>query len=256
VTDGTDRIAPQRWARICGVLYLYIFVAGSFAEMFVRSRLVVPGDAAATARNVSGSEALFRLGFSGELLHLAFDVGVAVILYALLGPVHRSLALVAALLRVACDVVLAVASVGHMAALRLLAGGSALAPLAADERAALALLAMRLHADAYAVSLVFFGFACLALGWLVRRSTFLPRLLGVLLAIGGACYLVNSFAYFLHPPTAAALFPAILLPPFVAELSLAVWLVLKGVDVERWRERAGAAAAGSEVAAGRSRLPA
>jgi hypothetical protein len=243
--ERTAWTSPHVYARICGVLYLYIFVAGSFAEMFVRSRLVVPTDAAATARNITANESLFRLGFSGELLHLALDVAVAVLLFALLRPVGRHLALLAAFARVACDLVLAVASLGHFAALRLLSGADVLAAFSAEQLHALALLAMRLHGDGYAISLVFFGFACLALGVLVVRSTFLPRLLGALLLVAGACYLVNSFAYFLSPRLAATLFPAILVPAFVAELSLTLWLIVKGVDAARWEKKRAVAAESS-----------
>lgn len=241
MTASATDLSPTKYARLCGALYLYVIVAGVFAEVFVRSRLVVAADASATARNVTASEPLFRLGFSGELLHLAIDVGVATLLYALLLPVHRYVSLAAALLRVACAVVLAVASLAHLAALRLVSGAGYLDALPPGQRHALALLALRLHGDAYAVALVFFGFACLALGYLVHRSGFLPRVLGLLLALAGACYLVSSFAHLLHPPLAARLVPAILLPPFVGELALALWLLVKGVDAARWERVAGAA---------------
>ena len=233
--------SARRAARLAGALYLYVIAAGSFAEVFVRSTVVVPGDARATAANLVARERLFRLGFSAELLHLAADVAIAAILYALLRNAGRGVALLAALARVACDVVLAAASVAHFAALRLVSGGDALAALSPDERHALALLALRLHADAYAISLVFFGVACLALGLAVYRSGLLPRSLGALLGLAGACYLVNSFAYALAPALAARLFPAILVPAFVAELGLALWLVVKGVDGARWEARAPAA---------------
>jgi hypothetical protein len=236
--------SPRRWARVCGALYLYIIVAGSFAEIFVRSRLVVTADAAATARNILGNELLFRVGFSGELLHLACDVAVAVLLYALLVPVDRYVALLAALMRVACDVVLAVASLSHFAALRLLAAAGPAERFPPDQREALALLAMRLHGDAYAISLVFFGLACLALGYLLFRSGFLPRPLGVLLVIAGACYLASSFGHFLVPGRAATIFPALFVPVFVAELSLTLWLIAKGVDAARWHERSRASPGG------------
>jgi hypothetical protein len=239
MTEGTAT-RPQLLARICGALYLYIFVAGSFAEMFVRSRLVVGTDAEATARNVLANEPLFRLGFSGELLHLAFDVGVAVLLYALLRPVDRTVALLAAFMRFACDVVLAVASLSHFALLRLVEAADYLKSFEPAQVQALALLAMKLHGDAYAISLVFFGFACLSLGYLLFRSGFLPRTLGVLLAIAGGCYLVNSFAHFLDPALGSRLFPAIMAPVFVAELALTLWLLVKGVDVARWEARAAA----------------
>ena len=197
MTQQSAGMSPQLYARSCGFLYLYIFVAGSFAELFVRSKLVVSRDASATAVNIMTRESLFRLGFSGELLHLACDVAVAILLYALLRPVDRNIAL----------------------------------------------LAMKLHGDGYAISLMFFGFACCSLGYLIFRSGFLPRTIGALLAVAGACYLVNSFAHFLDPATGAALFNAgILLPCFVAELSLALWLLVKGVNVAKWEDKVSQAA--------------
>jgi len=238
MTQQTAKMSPQLYARTCGVLYLYIFVAGSFAELFVRSKLVVSRDAAATAANIMSNESLFRLGFSGELLHLACDVAVAMILYALLRPVDRNIALLAALMRMTCDIVLAITSLSHFAALHLLGGADYLKVFQPDQLHSLALMAMKLHGDGYAISLVFFGFACLSLGYLIFRSGYLPRTIGVLLAIAGACYLVNSFAHFLSPATGAALFNAgILLPCFIAELSLTLWLIVKGVDVTKWEER-------------------
>jgi hypothetical protein len=234
----SERISPQRYARICGILYLYIIVAGTFAEVFVRSRLVVSGDAAATARNIRANETLFRIGFSGELLHLTCDVAVAMLLYALLRPVDRNIALLAAWMRLACDIVLAVASVSHFAALRLLGGGEGLSSFRPDQLDSLAWLALKLHGDAYAISLVFFAFACLSLGYLIFRSGFLPRAIGVLLAIAGVCYFVNSFAHFLAPAVGAALFPALFVPIFFAELSLSLWLTVRGLNVAKWEERA------------------
>lgn len=231
------RTSPQFYARTCGVLYLYIIVAGIFAEIFVRSRLVVPQDAAATATNIMGNELLFRIGFSGELLHLAFDVAVAVILYGLLRPVDRNIALLAAFMRLACDIVLAVASISHFAALRLLSDADYLKAFQPEQLHSFALLALKLHGDGYNISLVFFGFACLALGYLIFVSGYLPKIIGVFLSVAGVCYLFNSFALFLAPSFAGMLFPALFVPIFVAELSLAVWLLVKGVNVAKWNER-------------------
>ncbi len=239
--NSTAGRSPQLYARLCGILYLYIVAAGIFAEVFVRSRLIVPADAEATAGNILAQETLFRLGASGELLHLACDVGVAVLLYALLRPVDRYVALLAAFMRLVCAVVLAVASLSHFAALKLLADSPYLKTFSPEQLHTLALAALRLHGDAYSISLVFFGFACLALGYLIFRSGFLPRALGALMAVAGICYLVNSFSYFLAPHFAASLFPAILLPSFLAELSLTLWLIVKGVNRPKWEERAGPA---------------
>jgi hypothetical protein len=206
-----------------------------FAELFVRSRLVT-SEATATARNITAHESLFRIGFAGEILHLAADVAVAMILYALFRPVDRNIALLAAFMRLASDIVLAVASIGHFVALRLLGNAEYLKAFETDQLQSVAFLALRLHGDAYAICLVFFGFACLSLGYPIIRSSYLPRTLGMLLAIAGACYLVNSFAYFLYPAFAAKLLPGILIPPFAAELSLSVWLIVKGIDASKWKE--------------------
>jgi len=238
MTERTVTISPKGYARICGALYLYIIVAGIFAELFVRSRLVVSADAAATASRIMANESLFRLGFSGELLHLAFDVVVAVILYALLKPVDRTIALLAAFMRFACDIILAVASLSHFAALRLFADADYLGTFQPDQLHTLALLGLKLHGDGYAISLLFFSFACLSLGYLIFRSGFLPRTIGALMAIAGVCYLINSFSHFLAPVFATTLFPGLFVPIFVAELSLALWLIVKGVDVTKWNERA------------------
>lgn len=239
MTRQSVGMSPQLYARLCGVLYLYIIAAGIFAELFVRSRLIVSTDAAATASNIMANESLFRLGFSGELLHITFDVVVAVLLYALLRPIDRNIALLAAFMRFACDLVLAVTSLSHFAALKVLADAEYLDTFSPDQLHTLALLALNLHGDGYAISLVFFSFACLSLGYLIFRSGFLPRTIGALMAIAGVCYLINSFSHFLSPAFAATLFPGLFVPMFVAELSLALWLSVKGVNAARWREKAG-----------------
>jgi hypothetical protein len=163
---------------------------------------------------------------------------VAVILYALLRPIDRNIALLAAFMRFACVIVLAVASLSHFAALKLFADAGYLNTFSQDQLHTLALLALKLHGDGYAISLVFFSFACLSLGYLIFRSGYLPRTIGVLMAIAGICYLINSFSHFLAPAFAATLFPGLFVPIFVAELSLALWLTVKGVNVAKWGERA------------------
>lgn len=241
--------SPQRAARLCGALYLYIVVAAIFAEIFVRGRLIDSADATATARNILDHELLFRIGASGELLHIAFDVVVAVLLYVLLRPVSRGVALLAAFARLACDVVLAIASLTQFAALRLFQSAGAASSFSPDQRAELGLQALNLHGDGYAICLVFFAFACFALGHLIYHSGFLPRTLGVLMTVAGAAYLVDSFSHFVAPAFAATLFPGLFLPMFLAEISLALWLAVKGVNVAVWQEKAGAQARPAEPAA-------
>jgi hypothetical protein len=218
----------NRLAKACGALYLYIILAGSFAELAVRGRLIHPQDAAATARDLLAHEALFRTAATGEFLHLTADVGVAVGLYLLFEGTHRPLALLAGAMRLACDLILAVAGMTQFAALRLLHGATVLPSLTQAQREELALFALRLHGDGYAISLLFFAFACLALGRLLDLSGAYARILGPLLTLAGGCYLATSLLHFLNPAFAHRLVPLLLPIPFVAELSLAVTLLVKG----------------------------
>src|SRR5690606_9016051 len=159
-----------------------------------------------------------RVGICAELLMWVFDVAIAVILYTLLRPAGQVVAAIMAALRLVAVTVLEGNALLQFVPLLLLGGAGFVEPVALAQREVAVLLAMKLHGIGYGMSLVFFGFHCLVLGWLVMRAGWFPRWAGVLLALAGACYVVNSFALFLAPPLAGLLFPAILLPAFVAEL--------------------------------------
>ena len=244
MTDRTTKTSPKLQARIGGFLYLIIIAAGMFSEGYVRGTLIVSGDAAATAHNILASENLYRLGGAAEFLTLFCDITVALILYNLLKPVNQSLALLAAFFRLVFSSVYATLSLAHFAPLVLLGGGGFLAAFTAQQLQALAMLSLKLHSLGYNISLVFFGVHCVLIGILISGSNFLPRIIGVMLAIAGVCYLANSFANFISPPFAASLFPYILLPGFVAELSLALWLFVVGLNVSKWESLAGTAREG------------
>jgi hypothetical protein len=227
--------ARQR-ARLAGALYLFIVVAGIFAEMFARSAVTVPGDPAATASRLLAAESVYRWAAAGELLMWAFDITVTLLLYELLRPVGKSLALLAAFFRLVSITIAALNTLNHLAPLGYL-GAPYMSALGADQTRALALFSLRMHATGYNISLLYFGFHCVLLGYLVSRAGYLPRLLGWLLVPAGLGYLTNSFAGVVAPPVASLLFPWSLLPAFVAELGLALWLVTAGVSVQRWDAR-------------------
>lgn len=228
----------QSQARAAGVLYLFIIVAGIFAEAFVRSSLIAYDDAATTARNILANETLFRLGFSAEILMLAFDTTVAVLLYRILKPAGKDVSLLAAALRLVSIAVSAAKALLHLTPLVLLGDADALRGMGPEQLQALSLAALKLHGQGYNISLVFFGFHCLAAGYLIARSTYLPRLIGWLMGLAGLCYLTSSFANFLAPSLAGQMFPWILLPCLIAEGALALWLVVGGVNVPKWQARA------------------
>ena len=230
--------SPQIYARTGGALYLFIIVAALFGEVFVRGSLIVPHDPAATANKILGSEMLFRVGLVGEMLTCVCDVALAMILYFLLKPVSRNLALLGAFLRLTFVGIYGVAKLFEIAALVALGGAGYLKAFAPQQLHDLAYVSLRVHSLGYGASLLFFGFCCVLFGHLIRRSGYLPRIIGALLVIGGVGYVVFSVAQMLAPAFAARyLFPWIMLPAFPAELALALWLTVKGVDVPKWEER-------------------
>jgi hypothetical protein len=235
---------PQRHARLAGALYLVIIIAGALGELFIRGKLVVAGDAAATAGRILASESLWRLGIVGDLVMHVCDVFVMWALYLLLRPVDRRLALLNLLLNLIQTAVLVANKLTLLVPLLLLGDAHYLSAIDIAQRQAWSLAAIDLHEYGFAIGLIFFGGVCVVEGYLIRASGYLPRLLGTLMQIAGACYLINSFTLLLAPAIESRLFPAILMPCLIAELSLALWLLLKGVDMAAWKRRVSDAGAG------------
>lgn len=235
MTERGLHSSPQLYARAGGMLYLVVIVTAFFAEALVRGKLIVSGNAAATASNIISSPTLFRSGLAADMLNCVLDVAVAMILYVLLKPVNRNLALLAAFLRIAADAILGLAGIFHLAAAVILGGANYLRAFEPQQLQSLAYLSLKLHGEAYGISLIFFGVGCEILGYLIYRSGYLPRFIGVLLVVAGLGYLFNSFAGIMAPPLAASAFPWTVLPGFVAELALCLWLLLKGIDTAKWK---------------------
>ncbi len=235
-----ERIAeasPRFKARIAGVFYLLTTLTRMFVEIFVRNRLVVSDDAAATATNILAHEPLWRWGFAADIIAFASYVALTALFYELFKPVNRSVSLVAAFFSLVACAVQAVSSLFHLAPLVLLGGTPYLRVFNVEQLQALALMFLRLRTQCYHnIGLVFFGLYCLLIGYLIFRSTFLPRIIGVLMILAGLSYLM-----FLSPPLARYLQPYILFFPGVGQISLTLWLLVIGVNEQRWKEQASAA---------------
>lgn len=236
--DRTLEVSPRRKARVAAVFYLITIVTAIFSEIVVRGNVVVSNDAAATARNILASELLYRLGFVADLIASASYVVVTAILYDLLKPVSRNVSLLAAFFSLVGIAIGALNALGHLAPLVFLRAAQHVSAFDAGQLQAMALLSLKLHAQGANISLVFFGLYCVLLGYLIFQSGFLPRTVGVLMAIAGCALLVNSFATFLSPPIANALSMYMLGLDGLGELSLTLWLLVMGVNVIKWQERA------------------
>jgi hypothetical protein len=235
-------MSPRTKARIAGFLYLIVIAGGIFAEVFVRGRLVVHGDAVATAHNIMTHELLYRLGFAVEVFYCACNMPLILIFYDLFKIVNRSAALLVVLFSLVGTAVESVSLLAHFAPIILLSGGRQLGAFPTDQLQAWSYVSLQFFERGFAIALVFFGFYCFAIAYLIIRSTFFPRIIGALLAIEGLFYLINSFSNFLAPKFAAQFFPFLAVSG-VAEISLCLWLLVVGVNVQRWNEQAGAAGA-------------
>lgn len=230
--------SPNVYARIGGVTYLIIIAAGLFGEMFVRNAIIVSGNATASANNIIASPLLWRMGIAGDLVMHLGDIVLMLMLYILLKPVNKHLALLVILFNLIQTAVLVANKLNLLMPLFLLQDADYLKAFTPEQLHALAYVSVRAHSYGFGIGLIFFGAVCLVEGYLIYASGFLPKIIGILMQIAGVCYLINSFALILAPKFASMLFPAIMAPAFIAELSLCLWLIIKGVNVEKWKERA------------------
>ncbi|MDE3136299.1 MAG: DUF4386 domain-containing protein [Acidobacteriota bacterium] len=235
-----ERIAessPRFKARITGVFYLLTMLTGIFAQGFVSEKLVKWSDAGATATNILTHKSLFQLGFTVYLIEMACQIIFTALFYELLKPVSRSISLVAAFLGLAGCTIKTVSRLFYIAPLFVLGGAHYLSVFTAEQLQALSLLFLKVNDQGAAVALAFFGFYALLTGYLIVRSTFLPRILGVWSMLAGLGWMT-----FLYPPLGYRLFLYLAVFGFLGAAALIFWLLVFGVNEQRWKEQAGAAA--------------
>jgi hypothetical protein len=228
---------PQAYARLGGVLYLAIIVFGAFSEGYAMNTLIVAGDAGATADNIMASRSLWSVAVAADLIIPVLAVGGVWISYVLLRPVSKTLVLLDVFLTLVSLAVEAVSKLFLLLVLPVLSTSNYLSAFEHRQLEVLANLALRAHGIAFDIALIFFGCACLVEGYLLYKSGYFPKFIGVLMQIAGLCYLISCFADLLAPSIADLITPAILLPPLLGELSYCLWLLIKGVDVDTWNER-------------------
>ena len=227
-----DAIAASRYARVAGVAMLLSVVFGLLGEMILPEKIVVARDAAATAANIVGHPALFRLTFAAYLVEALCDVALSVFFYILLRPVDRQLALLSAFFGIASMVMYAVGQSSFFAASLVLGDTTGMGAFAPEQRNALAYLAIRISGTIAWLFLCLYGIASMLRGYLIARSSYLPRLLGILFILGGAGFFLRSATYLLAPRWSS---PLLLLPMALAGIPMTAWLLVRGIDPERVR---------------------
>lgn len=222
-------------ARMAGVLMLLTILAAVFAQGMVSNRLVDFGDAAGTAARILAHRTLYQTSFTAFLFEMACNIVLTAVFYGLLKPVNRNLSLIAAVLGYTACVLKTVSRLFYLAPLLILdgAGVHALQAFSPGQLQALALLLLKVNDRGAAMGTAFFGFAGLIKGYLIFRSTFLPRALGLLSAAAGL-----GFLAFLHPPLGDRVFPVMASVGLLASAAMIFWLLVFGLDEPRWRERA------------------
>ena len=239
MTERISETSPRFKARSAGALYLITVLAGVVAQGFISEKLVVAGDAAATAANILTHQSLFQAGFSIYLVEMACQVAMTAVMYDLLKPAGRSVSLLMTALSLTGCIIKAFSRVFYIAPLLVLGGAPYLSVFSPPQLQALALLLLKVNNQGAGMALAFFGLATLLQGYLIFKATFLPRFLGVLALIGGLGWLA-----YLYPPLGDRLFLYVALVGLVGAAAHILWFLIVGVDVQRWQEQAAASSRG------------
>jgi Domain of unknown function (DUF4386) len=227
--NRTTGISPRVCARIAGLLYLNVIIAGIIAQTVISGRIIVDGDATATAANIVMHKDLFQLGFMVYLIEMACQIAQMTLFYILLKPVSRNVALLALVFSLIGCTIKTLSRLFYLAPLLVLGNSEYLRVFNIEQLQALALLLLNVNNLGAGIALAFFGFSTFLNGYLIFRSAFLPRILGVLSMMGGLGWLT-----FLYPPLGNQFFLYILLLGLIGSVSQIVWLLTKGVNVEKW----------------------
>ncbi|MEE9457078.1 MAG: DUF4386 domain-containing protein [bacterium] len=229
--------SPLVYARVAGILYLVHSVLVIFSIWYVPSILIVPGDVATTANNILASEGLFRSGFVSGLIAQTIYLLLVLVLYKLLKIVNKNHALLMVVFVLVAVPIAMLNLLNQIAALLLLSGADYLTAFEPDQLHTQVMFFLDLHDHGVFIAQIFWGLWLFPLGFLVFKSGFLPRILGVLLMIGCFGYLIECFQFFLFPGYEVITYPGLAVAT-IAEFSLLFWLLIKGVNVQKWHDRA------------------
>ncbi len=226
-------ISDKNLARIAGFCYLIVIATGLFSEIFVRQALRVSNDALATAQNIQANEMLFRWGFVADLINFVVGIPTVIIIYHFFKKYNAILLQIAMAFVIIQTAIIAVNLLNQISPLLLLGNDTYLNTFQQNQLATLSLLSLNIQSQGYGIGLVFFGFYCILIGYVIFKTNAIPKIIGVAYAIAGLCYLISNFTMFLSKGFANPLFVYLAIPIFVGELSLCLWLLIKGIDTTK-----------------------
>ena len=219
----------KKKARIAGLWYLVMLITAPIGIMYVPSKIMIAGNATATAANILSHEMLFRVGIFSNLLCQVSFVFLVLALKNLFEGIDKKQSKLMVSLVIAAVPIAIVIEILQLAAIHLLSGSEYLKVFSPDQLNALALSLLNFHEHGIVLAAMFWGLWLLPFGWLVIKSEFIPKILGILLIIGGCSYIVDSSLAILFPNFRHLISSFLLLPLSVGELSMVVWLLVKGV---------------------------
>jgi Domain of unknown function (DUF4386) len=234
---SSNQLNIQAYARAAGILFLVTLIAGGFGEGYMPSRILVPNDAAATAANIKANTFLFRLGFAGFLVESLCDTALALTFYVLLRPVDKHVSLLAAFFGLMAAATFAATELFYFMALHWLSDATYLKSFQPEQLQTLALLSIKYHTFGANLFTAYYGVAWIIRSYLIVRSGYLPKLIGVLMGIGGAGFIARNFLLILAPAYASDVLLMLLFP---GGLLFMVWLFFRGVNIAKWHERTAA----------------
>jgi hypothetical protein len=234
----TAQTSPLVYARVAGFLLLFVAIIAPFSQLYLPSTLIVPGDATATANNIGASGWLFQLGIVSESLVFLIEIVLCGLLYVLFRPVSRTLSLISAFARLSMTVVMGINVLPYFVALMLLSGAGYLTVFEPAQLDALALVFLNAHGYGIFIWQLFFGFHLAVLGYLIFKSGYFPRTLGVVMVFAALGYLIDAYGNVVLPEYAETFGLVAGVGAIIGELPFFLWLAIKGVNVQRYNERA------------------
>ncbi|OYU56235.1 MAG: hypothetical protein CFE25_03050 [Chitinophagaceae bacterium BSSC1] len=225
--------SPNFWARMGGIAYLIIIIAGASGELLIRNKIVISNDPQTTANNLLSHALLWRIGIAGDLLMHVCDLFLSIAYFQLFRLVNRPMARLSLFFGLMQTAVLIANKMNLVMPLLYLEHADKLQAFSLPQLQEMAFLSIQAHDYGFGNGLIFFGFACIIDAYLIIQSGFLPKFLGWFIGLAGICYLINSFTLLLAPSFSPQVFPVVMPIIFLSELSLCLWLLIKGVKMEK-----------------------